>query len=44
MNRLFLGILIFFTGFIYSHELTGIASWYGEEFIGRQTANGEIFV
>jgi rare lipoprotein A len=44
MNRLFLVILIFLAGFIYSHELTGNASWYGGEFIGRQTANGEIFV
>lgn len=27
----------------FSHELEGIASWYGGKFIGRQTANGEIF-
>ena len=26
-----------------SERLTGIASWYGEEFAGRTTANGEIF-
>ncbi|HUP64430.1 MAG TPA: septal ring lytic transglycosylase RlpA family protein [Thermoanaerobaculia bacterium] len=26
-----------------SDELTGMASWYGEEFAGRTTANGEIF-
>ncbi|HUR79132.1 MAG TPA: septal ring lytic transglycosylase RlpA family protein [Thermoanaerobaculia bacterium] len=24
-------------------ELSGVASWYGEEFAGRTTANGEIF-
>jgi rare lipoprotein A len=27
----------------YSYDETGIASWYGEEFHGRYTANGEIF-
>lgn len=28
---------------LYSHILEGNASWYGGKFIGRQTANGEIF-
>jgi rare lipoprotein A len=27
----------------YDYEETGIASWYGKEFEGRRTANGEIF-
>jgi rare lipoprotein A len=27
----------------YSFEETGIASWYGAEFHGRRTANGEVF-
>jgi rare lipoprotein A len=27
----------------YEHEETGIASWYGPNFHGKQTANGEIF-
>ncbi|HUH85034.1 MAG TPA: septal ring lytic transglycosylase RlpA family protein [Stellaceae bacterium] len=27
----------------YSYDQTGTASWYGEEFHGRYTANGEIF-
>ena len=27
----------------YAYDETGIASWYGEEFHGRNTANGEIF-
>lgn len=27
----------------YNYDHTGVASWYGEEFEGRLTANGEIF-
>lgn len=27
----------------YAHDETGIASWYGNQFQGRRTANGEIF-
>jgi rare lipoprotein A len=27
----------------YDYEETGIASWYGNEFKGKRTANGEIF-
>ena len=27
----------------YAYAATGIASWYGEEFHGRPTANGEVF-
>ena len=27
----------------YSYDETGIASWYGEDFHGQRTANGEIF-
>jgi rare lipoprotein A len=27
----------------YSYDQTGIASWYGEQFDGRYTANGEVF-
>jgi rare lipoprotein A len=27
----------------FSYEETGIASWYGEEFHGKYTANGEVF-
>lgn len=27
----------------YSYDETGIASWYGDEFHGKRTANGEIF-
>lgn len=27
----------------YNYDRTGVASWYGEEFEGRLTANGEIF-
>ncbi len=28
---------------MFSHNLNGVASWYGGKFVGRQTANGEIF-
>src|ERR1700691_2985517 len=27
----------------FSYDETGIASWYGEQFAGRATANGEVF-
>ncbi len=27
----------------YNYDKTGVASWYGGEFVGRLTANGEIF-
>src|SRR5271165_5820719 len=27
----------------YNYDRTGVASWYGEQFEGRLTANGEIF-
>jgi rare lipoprotein A len=27
----------------YNYKETGVASWYGEAFHGKQTANGEIF-
>ena len=27
----------------YSYDETGIASWYGDEFHGKRTANGEVF-
>ncbi len=27
----------------YSYDKTGVASWYGEQFEGRYTANGEVF-
>ena len=27
----------------YSYDATGMASWYGEQFQGRYTANGEVF-
>ena len=52
MRRTF-GLLLFVTALLpacvatrtplQSDELTGMASWYGEEFAGRTTANGEIF-
>lgn len=43
MNKLILSILLFIPILLTSHELTGHASWYGGKFVGRQTANGEIF-
>ncbi len=27
----------------WSYDKTGIASWYGEDFHGKYTANGEVF-
>lgn len=43
MKRILFILLIILPFFTYSHELEGNASWYGGKFIGRQTANGEIF-
>ncbi|QEN04997.1 septal ring lytic transglycosylase RlpA family protein [Thiospirochaeta perfilievii] len=43
MKRFLFAFLIILPVLIYSHELKGEASWYGGKFIGRQTANGEIF-
>lgn len=43
MRRILLILLIIIPSISFSHELNGIASWYGGKFIGRQTANGEIF-
>ncbi|MBN2617537.1 MAG: septal ring lytic transglycosylase RlpA family protein [Spirochaetales bacterium] len=43
MKRILLFLLFLTTFYIYSHDLSGVASWYGDKFVGRQTANGEIF-
>ncbi len=43
MKRFLLSLLLLIPIFVYSHDLKGHASWYGGKFIGRQTANGEIF-
>lgn len=43
MNKIFISILLFLPVVTFTHDLTGHASWYGGKFIGRQTANGEIF-
>lgn len=43
MKRFLFAFLIILPVLTYSHELKGEASWYGGKFIGRQTANGEIF-
>lgn len=43
MKRLLLTLLLISPLFLFSHELEGNASWYGGKFVGRQTANGEIF-
>ncbi|OHD10321.1 MAG: hypothetical protein A2Y34_02445 [Spirochaetes bacterium GWC1_27_15] len=41
---LFFFSLIFFFGFnLFSFEQIGVASWYGPNFHGRKTANGEVF-
>jgi rare lipoprotein A len=33
----------YFPAVDYDYDRTGVASWYGEQFAGRLTANGEIF-
>ena len=43
MKRILLTLLLITSIGIYAHELNGNASWYGGKFVGRQTANGEIF-
>lgn len=43
MRRILLLLISIIPSILFSHELKGIASWYGGKFIGRQTANGEIF-
>lgn len=43
MKRILLTLLLITSIGIYAHELNGNASWYGGKFIGRETANGEIF-
>ena len=43
MKRFLLSLLLLIGVFVYSHDLKGHASWYGGKFIGRLTANGEIF-
>ena len=43
MKRILFVLLLIVPFFTYSHELKGKASWYGGKFIGRQTANGEVF-
>ena len=43
MKRLLLTLLFITPFFGFSHDLEGNASWYGGKFVGRQTANGEIF-
>lgn len=43
MNKIITVILLFIPIYSFTHELNGHASWYGGKFIGRQTANGEIF-
>lgn len=43
MRKILLLITIITATLCYSHDLDGIASWYGGKFVGRQTANGEIF-
>ncbi|MGL1892326.1 MAG: septal ring lytic transglycosylase RlpA family protein [Spirochaetaceae bacterium] len=43
MKRILLPLLLLLPILLFSHQLKGHASWYGGKFIGRQTANGEIF-
>lgn len=43
MNKIILLLLLILPALTYSHDLNGRASWYGGKFIGRPTANGEIF-
>ncbi len=33
----------YYPKFVSAYEATGIASWYGDDYDGRQTANGEIY-
>jgi rare lipoprotein A len=33
----------YYPKFVTSYEATGIASWYGDDYDGRETANGEIY-
>jgi rare lipoprotein A len=33
----------YYPAFVTEYEASGVASWYGEYFHGRQTANGEIY-
>lgn len=43
MKRLLLSLLLLVPLLTFAHELNGNASWYGGKFVGKQTANGEIF-
>ena len=43
MNKFISIIFLIIPILSFSHELSGEASWYGGKFVGRQTANGEIF-
>ncbi|HOV14315.1 MAG TPA: septal ring lytic transglycosylase RlpA family protein, partial [Spirochaetota bacterium] len=44
MKKIFLLLLLLNLIFLgYSFEQTGVASWYGPNFHGKMTANGEIF-
>lgn len=43
MKKIIITLLIITPLLSYAHQLKGHASWYGGKFIGRPTANGEIF-
>ena len=38
-----ISLILFFSGSLLYAEQSGYASWYGGEFHGRKTANGEVF-
>ncbi len=43
MNKIILILILTIPFMLFTHTLDGHASWYGGKFIGRPTANGEIF-
>lgn len=43
MKKILILLIILLPTLSFTHELAGDASWYGGKFIGRPTANGEIF-
>ena len=43
MKKIIFMLLIVFSSLSFTKEMVGNASWYGESWNGKKTANGEIF-
>ena len=43
MKKIIIFVILFINIFFYGFEEEGYASWYGPDFHGKKTANGEIF-